>query len=444
MICFINNTAVRFFACLFLSVWMPVIMIPVASLWAGETENTAVAMEWDGHLRLYSRAVFPRSGTAQDAVGLDPNYDGFIEYRLNNRVFLNSSIYTEIHWEALAGGGNTRKDGNALKDRYPELFPNGLFSPPNDDRRFFDLTAVVHEDEETFSHHRLDRALISFSPAWGEIRIGRQAVTWGHGFTFNPMDLFNPFAPTDLERDYKTGDDLALARFSLHETDVELVYVARRDPVTGQTGLDENSLGAKIHFFAGDIEVDLMVLRHYEDGVAGIGMVGYAGGAAWRFNLTGTFLNDESRGRSAYASAVANIDYSWVWLDRNWYGFLELYYNGLSDADYSDHFSDPALSERLARGELYALGRFYASGSVNLELHPLLNLYLTPIVNLNDGSGILLPRLVYNMSDNLRLSVTGAFHWGGDGTEYGGYEIPNRSFSQRPSDSLSAWVTWYF
>ena len=79
MICFINNTAVRFFACLFLSVWMPVIMIPVASLWAGETENTAVEMEWDGHLRLYSRAVFPRSGTAQDAVGLDPNYDGFIE-----------------------------------------------------------------------------------------------------------------------------------------------------------------------------------------------------------------------------------------------------------------------------------------------------------------------------------------------------------------------------
>ncbi|MCP4722535.1 MAG: hypothetical protein GY860_24010 [Desulfobacteraceae bacterium] len=52
------------------------------------------------------------------------------------------------------------------------------------------------------------------------------------------------------------------------------------------------------------------------------------------------------------------MDYSWIWLTKNFYGYIELYYNGLSDADYWDHFSDPAILERIDRGELFALGRF--------------------------------------------------------------------------------------
>lgn len=401
-------------------------------------------MEWGGHIKVYTRAMFPSSGTAYEAVGLSPNYDGFGEFRLNNTTFFGDAVYTEVSYEAVAGGGGTRKDGEELKELYPDLFGDGLFGPPNDDRRFFDLTHVIHEGDSTMSYHRLDRAMVSFTQNFGEIRLGRQAVTWGNGFTFNPMDLFNPFSPTDLERDYKMGDDLALVQFPVNNVDVEFIYVVRRDPDTGETGLDENSLGTKLHFFAGDTEMDVMVTRHYEDMITGIGAVGYLGGAAWRCDLTGTFLKEDSRGRSAYASAVANMDYSWIWLDKNLYGYIELYYNGLSDADYTDHFSDPAISERIARGELFALGRFYASASLNLEVHPLVNTYVTPILNLNDGSGILMPRVVYDYSDNIRLTVTGSFSWGGGNTEYGGYDIPGTSFDYQPSDSISAWATWYF
>ncbi|MCG8636399.1 MAG: hypothetical protein MI863_21380 [Desulfobacterales bacterium] len=411
---------------------------------AGNTAPAGPETEWDGHIKVYTRVVFPRSGTAHEAAGLSPNTDGFGEFRLNNKTFFNDTAYTEVHYEALAGGGGTRKDGEEIKTIYPDLFPDGLFGPPNDDRRLFDLTRVIHEDKETMSYHRLDRAMVAFTPSWGEIRLGRQAVTWGNGFTFNPMDLFNPFAPTDLERDYKMGDDLALIRFPVKTADVEIIYVARRDPDTGDMGMDENSLGTKLHFFAGETEMDLMVTRHYEDMIAGMGAAGYLGGTAWRLDLTGTFLKEESRGRRAYASAVANMDYSWVWIGKNWYGYIEFYYNGLSDADYSDHFSDLAVSRRIARGELFALGRFYASANLNLEVHPLVNAYATPILNLNDGSGLFLPRVVYDYADNIRLTVTGALHWGGSNTEYGGYDIPGASFDYKPSDSISAWATWYF
>ena len=69
---------------------------------------------------------------------------------------------------------------------------------------------------------------MTFERDWGLARIGRQAVTWGNGFLFNPMDLFNPFAPTQIDRDYKIGDDMIFTQFPLKQTgDLQLLYVPR-------------------------------------------------------------------------------------------------------------------------------------------------------------------------------------------------------------------------
>ncbi|MCG8553051.1 MAG: hypothetical protein MI799_21800 [Desulfobacterales bacterium] len=407
-------------------------------------EATGPETEWDGHVKLYTRALLPRSDTPYESVGLSPDYDGYGELRLNNKTFFGNTFYTELNYEILAGGGDTRKTGQAFKKRFPDLYPDGLFSPVSDDRRLFDLTATLHNGNSSLIYHRLDRAFFSYAPSWGEIRLGRQAVTWGHGFTFNPMDLFNPFSPTDLERDYKTGDDLALVQFPVKGVDVDLIYVAHRNPSTGSTGLDESSLGAKVHTYIGGVEADFMVARHYEDIVTGIGTVGAVKDAAFRLDLTGTFLNEASRGRSFYLSAVANIDYSWVWLNKNWYGYVELYYNGLSKNDYAKELADPAVADRIDRGELFVLANWYASANLNLEVHPLVNAYITPIINLHDGSGALLPRIVYDFSDNIRITLTALFNWGAKETEYGGYTITGTQFYTAPADTISAWVAWYF
>lgn len=400
--------------------------------------------EWDGHVKLYTRTLFPKSETPFQAVGLSPNFDGYGELRINNRTFLGKALYMEVNYEILAGGGDTRKEGQKLKDLFPDIYPDGLFSPVSDERRLFDLTSTLHNGNTSLIYHRLDRAFFSLSPSWGEIRLGRQAVTWGHGFTFNPMDLFNPFSPTDLERDYKTGDDLALIHFPVKSLDVDLIYVAHRDPSTDSTGIEESSMGAKVHTYTGGVETDLMVARHYEDIVTGIGTAGTLKNAAFRLDLTGTFLHEDSRGRSFYLSAVANIDYSWVWFNKNLYGYVELYYNGLSENDYSKELTDPAVADRIERGELFALGRWYACANLSLEVHPLINAYITPIVNLHDGSGAILPRLVYDFSDNIRITLTALLNWGGKETEYGGYTIPGTQFYTCPADTISTWITWYF
>ena len=123
---------------------------------------------------------------------------------------------------------------------------------------------------------------------------------------------------------------------------------------------------------------------------------------------------------------------------------MELYYNGLSKNEQSKELDDPVVADRIKRGELFALGRWYASASLNLEVHPLVNAYITPIVNLHNGSGAILPRIVYGISNNIRITLTALLNWGGTGTEYGGYTVPGTKFYTTPANTISAWIAWYF
>jgi hypothetical protein len=120
------------------------------------------------------------------------------------------------------------------------------------------------------------------------------------------------------------------------------------------------------------------------------------GDAAWRLDGW-TFLDDNDD----YLSLVANLDYSWVWFGKNFYGFVEYYFNGLGKDDYQDAVLDPAITERVARGELFTLGRNYLSGHIQLELHPLFKVFVTSINNVEDPSGILQPYAAWDITQNL-------------------------------------------
>ena len=188
-----------------------------------------------------------------------------------------------------------------------------------------DLTHTITEKDSYILVQRLDRLNLSFRHDRGMIRIGRQTITWGNGLIFNPMDVFNPFPPADVQRDYKVGDDMALAQVSLPAAaDLQLLYVFRRDPDTNNLEADRNSLAGLLHFAVGTTEFDVMATRHYDDYVVGLGSTGILGGAAWRMDVTATFLDDGSgQNTQNYISGVVNMDYSWTWCGKNFYGLLE-------------------------------------------------------------------------------------------------------------------------
>ncbi len=410
-----------------------------------KTVLETIEADWGGYIKFRGAVSSPDDDTFYRLVGTGTYYDGSAEGRLKNRLSLGSSVYLDTHYEIILSGGDTRRKQGELQ----ELFAGWdvaryLSGEITDNRRLMNLTKTLNDDDGYILYHRLDRLALTVQQRRFFFRIGRQAVTWGNGFLFNPMDLFNPFAPTDIEREYKTGDDMAHAQIAFGTAgDAQFLYVPRRDPSTGELSGDQDSLAGKIHFAFGTTEFDVMGARHFEDHVVGSGCSGYLGDTAWRLDAVWTFMDEESN-ENNFLSLVANIDYSWVWWSKNFYGFVEFFYNGLGDDDYSESIMDNDIVERLDRGGLFTLGPYYLGGHIRMEVHPLVNIFLTVINNMNDPSGILQPRLTWDIMQNLQFTCGGNICYGGQETEYGGFTIPLTDSVIKTPDNLYAWLTWYF
>jgi hypothetical protein len=402
--------------------------------------------QWGGHVKVRGSVSWPDNESYFKDVGTGPYYDGHTELRLKSKLSWGEVADFVAHYEAVFSGGDTRRKEKALERLYPGIFGSGLYASSftSDKRRLFDLTKTIDQDDNYISYHRLDRLYLTLMPQWGSIRIGRQAITWGNGMLFNPMDLFNPFAPSDIEREYKIGDDMAAVQFSSETIgDFQFLYVPRRETDTGDVEWSQSSLAGKLHITRDITEFDIMAAKHYKDALIGLGSIGYLGDTAWRIDATWTFLDKDST-KNDYLSFVANIDYSWVWLKKNFYGYVEYFFNGLCHDRYTEGYRNSNVTGRISRGELFTLGRHYLSGHIKMELHPLFAIYLTVINNVEDPSGSLQPRAVWNMTQNTELTFGGNIYYGGEDTEYGGFTIPYTSLRTEPSDSAFIWLSYYF
>jgi hypothetical protein len=103
------------------------------------------------------------------------------------------------------------------------------------------------------------------------------------------------------------------------------------------------------------------------------------------------------------------------------------------------------LYERLLRGELFTIGRYYLAGSVQVEMTPLLILGPTLFVNLGDGSGLLQFLGSYSLAQNLDLLAGFNLPAGPDGSEFGGLETAAADGRLlTPPNTLFARLAWYF
>ena len=73
--------------------------------------------------------------------------------------------------------------------------------------RALDATWTPDNSGQVTATTLLDRFAVKFSPDWGDITIGRQAITFGKAFFWNPLDVFLAFDPLQFDREYKPGVD---------------------------------------------------------------------------------------------------------------------------------------------------------------------------------------------------------------------------------------------
>ena len=407
-------------------------------------QTGSVELDYNGHLRAQGSASWYREDDILSKVNGDQLFlDGSVDGRLNATLFFTDRARFELAWEAALAGGDTRR---AYAELTGDTGAASLFRPavPSDEQQLFSLTRVFTETDDSVGYHRLDRLYLGFDSSYGSASLGRQALTWGNGLIFNPMDLVNPFAPSDIIRDYKVGSDMVLYQTGgEHLTDFQLVFVPRRSVVTGDPDWDDSTLGTKLRVNHGGVDYDLLVVKNYQDLVVGTGLSRYLGDAVLRTDLTLTFLDDDPD-RDSYFSAVANLDYSWVWKNKNWYGFIELYYNGLGADSVAEALQDQSLVERLLRGELFVTGKIYADTMVQYEMHPLFNGFLSAIVNLEDGSFLLQPRAIWDFSQSSQLLFGVNIPVGGAGSEFGRFDDPESGTVSGRAIQGYALLTWFF
>ena len=316
---------------------------------------------------------------------------------------------------------------------------------PDDRRRGFDLTHVMRDRGETAVLHRLDRLSAGYSGEALVLRAGRQAISWGNGLVFAPMDIVNPFDPTAVDKEYKTGDDMVYGQYlRANGDDMQAAVVVRRDPLSGDIESDEFTYALKYHGMLPAAEFDMLLSRNYGESLLAVGGNREFGGAVWRADVVAA----DTANDGTVWQFVTSLSYSWVWGGKNVSGLAEYFYNGFGQRDgcYTTACltANTELLNRLSRGELFSLGRHYVAANAAIEVTPLFMLTPSLFWNLRDDSALLQINTRNDLAENLVLLGSVALPLGPSGTEFGG--VPTSLPGVYYSNDLSVFfqLNWYY
>jgi hypothetical protein len=401
-------------------------------------------------ISFYGRQGVSRLSPAERSVfeKLDagPPWGHETELRIMADVRVTERITFQLHNEIFYQGGPARRrlfDLASGADAATILDTDRLM---DDRRRLFDLTWTLDRTAERLVVNRFDRFSASARLGATSVKVGRQVVTWGNGMLFNPFDLFSPFSPVEIEREYKRGEDGASWKIDAGERlgTVDVVSMFRRDEATGEADMRHASIGVKHHRLmnGGQWEITSLALEHWGDLVLGGGGVARLGDVVGRSEWTYTSLAD---GGSAWAG-VANLDFAWIWGGLNSYAGIEYHYSGFGESGKAD--ADPAIAralrERFARGELFVRGRHYLDGRFDIEVHPLVRVAVTAVTNAADGSGTLQPAIVWDATSRMQFRIVRTWMWGSRDTEFGGARDEATGLTDRMPNRIDARLTMSF
>ncbi|MFH1679235.1 MAG: hypothetical protein ABIH26_01175 [Candidatus Eisenbacteria bacterium] len=280
--------------------------------------------------------------------------------------------------------------------------------------RALDLTSDWLEEEHATGSLSIDHLLVALSLDRADIVVGRQAITFGKAYFWNPLDVFAPFDPRRFDRDYKRGVDAARIDVPFGSfSGVTVVGVAGDRVRSGEAEGEEKAWSASGHGSA--LVGHVYTTRSGFDLAVQAGKVyggRQAGGA-----IAGEIGPIEVRAEGAYLRAsgdpdplpapltgavIENHGTFVLGLGRYYASTLrleaEVLYNGLGDPD--DRIASLA---RVAAGGAFHASRFLAGGLATCDITPIVGGSAAAIVSLDDGSFQVQPGLRWSTGDNSEL-----------------------------------------
>lgn len=356
-------------------------------------EGDAGELTLGGYARTLEALQEPRlefaPGVPQEAV---PTHRGLSEtvLRLEWRAALGSSFTAEVHQRVFMRiASETSVLGNQV----------GLGSSVAPGRTVR-LRSVAYDEDRLVLEHDVDRLAVRASLGDFDVRVGRQAITWGVAELFPVADLWTSFSPFELDTTEKRGIDALRVIYSRgRRLEIEAVAADRG-------ARPDLSYGLRIASYAPGADLYLAVARQWRDTLASAGVSATAG--AFRLRVDATQPLDPERNDLSRARASLGVGF----VRRSLTLTLEGHYNGTGVERVADYGAHLATSPELKRGEVYLLGRWYAGAAAVWKPSELFQLSVSAQGNVRDRSALLVGALAYQVSQGTELSI-GAYRGAG-------------------------------
>lgn len=397
----------------------------LVSLFAGSTPLCGQEWKWGGSVRGYQFLELEEVVPAEAEPQLNDLFSGRRDTELWILRFTLETAFTrhielEVHpllQFASPGLGGSSKLATDFTPTYMPL-----------EHAFTDSTRVDLDGS-------LDRLNLQFD--FDSIRVvaGRQAVTWGVTYFWPALDLFAPFSPRRVDRDYKPGIDAIRATLPVGDySELEVI-----GGVLGSSLKRDGALGALARIYLGPVDVGLMGGKFHRDSVVGGFFTADVSGTGVRGEVNWTQSGDPAdrlRDRRIFWRAAAGLDRQ---VTPTLSLTLEWSFNGYGTSQASEYLA-LAAADRIVRGEINGLGRWYSGISAAWQFHPLGTLSNAFLVNWQDPSTLWIPTLTWSTGNNSSLLLGGQV---GLGREFLPQGVPRSEYGSTPS-TLFAGYQQYF
>ena len=267
----------------------------------------------------------------------------------------------------------------------------------------------------------LDNAYLKLSFAAFDFTVGKQQLSLGTGYTWNPLDIFNTKELLDPTYE-QTG--VNAIRFEVPLADrflMDVIVSPVKDwsssarLIRGKLGLGRFDLTATVGTYEWDLTgfdpstLQLLTVKETRQ-MIGTALVGELLG--WGLWWEGSWISVKDK--NDFPEYLIGLDYTF---DFSTYFLVEYYHNGVGVRE-KDHLQMGDYFSYLS-GQSHSLMQDYLFLLLNHPLTDLLSGGLFGIVNFNDNSAIVSPMIDYSLFENVNLNLLFSKAWGDADSEFG-------------------------
>jgi len=329
-----------------------------------------------------------------------------VEARPNENILIGANINTQQYW------GQTTWN---LLDFLPEDIWKPVLHNVNTPSEYW-IDNIPLSLQDTIL---LDNIFLKISFPIFDITMGRQQISPGVGYAWNPTDIFN--SKTLLDPSYEQTGVKAI------RTDLAISSQLTMSTIMQPEGSWENStkqIFLKTGMGSFDIEItaaqlqwgrsyfSTMGLRKMETtrSLVGGSLIGEL--MAWGVWVEGA--NNILDGGDDFIEVVFGLDHTF---DNSLYMLMEFLHNQNGIAEHNELTFDTFISG--LGGETHSLMQNYGFLYLSHQTFDFVSFSIIAIANFNDGSGSIGPQIDWNIYENTNISLQSNFSWGADDTEFG-------------------------